>query len=72
MWLRPSLKPPASEGPGKLWQTYYQHFYSLAMVPTEEELKQLQLNLAMFKDKAKTLRLAMLTEYTHPYIQLRC
>jgi hypothetical protein len=57
MWSIPSLKTPASGGLGRLSQADSQHFCCLAMVPMEEELKQLQLNLATFEDKAKTLEL---------------
>ena len=59
MWSKPNLKPSTKGGLGKLWQDYYDHFCVLAMVPSTEELRQLQLELDLksFRKKAVQLNL---------------
>ena len=63
MWSRPNLKPCTKGGPGKLWQAYYDRFCALSVSPSTEELRQLQLDLKSFKDKAVRLGLQVPAEF---------
>ena len=57
MWSRPNLKPSTKWGPGRLWQAYFDQFCALAVVPSAEELRQLQLDIKSFREKAVRLNL---------------
>jgi hypothetical protein len=53
MWSRSSLKTATKSHLGRLWQDHYQCFCALTYYPSLSELKPIQLDLQMFKDKSK-------------------
>ena len=63
MWSRPSLKPSARGGPGKLWQAYFDRFCSLAIIPSEEELRQRQMELKVFRERSARMNLKVQAEF---------
>ena len=58
MWSRSNLKPACKGGPGKLWRAHYDKFCGLAYFPSPDELKPLQMDLSIFKERSKSLGLA--------------
>jgi hypothetical protein len=50
---------------GKLWQAYFDRFCSLAIIPSEEELRQLQMDLKVFLKRSARLNLKVQAEFLH-------